>query len=114
MTASGDLRDRLQFEKRIASADDYGNPGAGEFTPQFIRRAEIVPLRGGEEVIAARLQGTQPIRIRIRYDSETASITPEWRAVDVSSGQAYAIKTVVAPDRRNAWIEILAEAGVAA
>lgn len=114
MTSSGDLRDRLTFSKREVTADEFGNPVTGEFEDAFTRWAEIKPMRGGEDVLGARLQGTQPILIRVRYDSQTKEITPDWRAIDARDGTVYAIRTAVDMDRRRAWIELLAEAGVAA
>lgn len=114
MPGAGDLRDRLRFEKRTATADEYGNPVTGEFASQFSRAVQIKPLKGGEEVIASRLQGTQPVVIIARYDSMTRLITPEWRAVDAGDGTVYAIRTAADMDRRHQWIEMMAEAGVAA
>lgn len=114
MSNAGDLRDRLRFEQRAVLDDGYGNPVSGEFAEQFSRWAEVKPMRGGEDVLAARLQGTQPIMIRVRYDSLTKTITPEWRAVDVRNGTVYAIRTAVDMERRRMWIEMMAEAGVAA
>jgi SPP1 family predicted phage head-tail adaptor len=114
MTASGDLRDRMRFEKRALSDDGYGNTVAGAFEAQFTRWAEIVPARGSEQVIAARLEGVQPVTVRVRWDSQTGSITTDWRAVDTRSGRVYAIKTAADPDRRREWMEMLCVAGEAA
>lgn len=115
MTAAGTMRDRLRFEVRpVDTPDDYGNPVTGEFAAQFTRYVEIKPMRGGEDVLAARLTGTQPILIRARYDTQTARITPDWRAVDVRTGTVYAIRTAVDMDRRRTWIEMMAIAGEAA
>ncbi|MDB5597381.1 MAG: phage head-tail adaptor [Hyphomicrobiales bacterium] len=114
MPPAGNLRDRVRFEARAVVGDDYGNPGAGDFEAQFSRSVEIKPMRGGEDILAARIQGTQPILIRTRYDSQTARITPEWRAIDVRDGTVYAIRTAVDMDRRHEWIELMAIAGIAA
>jgi SPP1 family predicted phage head-tail adaptor len=110
---AGDLRDRLQFQKRGAVADDYGSV-SGDWSAQFTRAAAIkVPDQGREAVIAARLQGTQPVEIIVRYDDLTATITPEWRAVDTRDGKTYAIRTAGDMDRRRQWITLMAQVGVA-
>lgn len=114
MPGAGDLRDRLRFEKRAATQDEYGNAVTGEFASQFIRSVQIMPLKGGEDVIASRLQGTQPVIIIARFDTMTRTVTPEWRAVHVADGTVYAIRTAVDMDRKHQWIEMMAEAGVAA
>ncbi|MDB5733343.1 MAG: phage head-tail adaptor [Variovorax sp.] len=113
MTASGDLRDRMRFERRAVTADEYGNDVAGAFEPQFTRWAQLVPARGSEQVIASRLEGVQPVTVRVRWDSQTGSITPDWRAVDTRSGRVYAIKTAADPDRRRQWMEMLCVSGEA-
>jgi SPP1 family predicted phage head-tail adaptor len=106
--SAGSLRDRVRFEVRSTEGDEYGNPVVGAFAPQFARAVEIKPLLGSESVIAARLSGTQPVVIRTRFDTQTARVTPEWRAVDVRSGVVYEIRTAVDTRRRREFIEMLA------
>lgn len=113
LTTAGDMNDRLRFEARASTTDDYGNEGAGEWVARFVRWAMIRPMRGGEEVVASRLQGQQPVRIVVRSDSETRTIMPEWRAVDQRSGAIYAIKAAVDEERRNQFITIDAVLGEA-
>lgn len=113
LTTAGDMTDRLRFESRAATADDYGNEVAGDWRERFTRWADVWTMRGGEEVIASRLQGKQPVRITVHSDSETRTITPEWRAVDTRSGAIYAIKAVVDEERRNRFITIDAVLGEA-
>jgi SPP1 family predicted phage head-tail adaptor len=114
MPNSGDLRDRMRFEKRASTTDEYGNQSAGDFEAQFTRWAQIMPLRGSEQVIASRLEGVQPVTVRVRWDAQTGGITTDWRAVDARSGRVYAIKTAADPDRRRRWMEMLCVAGEAA
>lgn len=108
--SAGPLRERVRFEKRAAADDGCGNT-RGDWVAQFSRAAAIRPLQGGEGVIAARLSGTQPALIIVRFDSETRTIAPDWRAVDEASGTVYAIKTAADMERRRAWWTMLCEAG---
>lgn len=107
---TGDLRERVRFEARATTGDEYGNPTAGGFVAQFTRSAAFKPLIGGEEVMQARLGGTQPVVISVRYDSSTTRITPEWRCVDTRTGAVYEIRTAVDMKRRKQYIEMMAVA----
>lgn len=108
MTAAGDMRERVRFEARATTGDEYGNPTAGAFVAQFTRAAKFKPLVGGEEVMQDRLGGIQPVVISVRHDSSTVRITPEWRAVDVRTGAIYEIRTAVDMDSRKQFIDMMA------
>lgn len=113
MTA-GSLKHRLRFEARSLTSDGYGNV-EGDFATVFTRQAQIIPLKGGEAVMAARLTGTQPIIIRVRRDSQTRQIEADWRAVDERTEEVYALKSPPTDmEDRGAYLDILAESGVAA
>lgn len=109
MTA-GAMRDRIRLEKRSSVEDEYGNT-VSDWVAQFERSAEIRPLKGSEQVIAARLQGTQPALILVRFDRQTAAITPEWRAIDTRSGTVYAIETAADMERKRETITMMCVAG---
>jgi len=66
---------------------------------------------GGEEVTAARLQGIQPVTIRVRSCATARTIGPQDRAVDVRRGIRYNIRSVSNPDERDIWIEMMCDAG---
>lgn len=111
---AGELNQRLRFEARMLVSDDYGNE-VGEFEERFVRSAGVTPLKGTESVMGARLQGRQPVVIRVRRDSETAAIAPSWRAVDVRTGTIYQIKAPPADMLgTRMYLDILAESGVEA
>lgn len=123
MTTVGQLTERLAFDSRgprSPNAPDDGNT-EGAFVQRFERRARRQFLRGTEEVTAARLEGRQPVLFTVRACSQTRQITTDWQIRDVRSGEfvggkwtgaSYAIKAVN-PTEDHAWIDILAEAGVA-
>ena len=111
ITAS-DLRDRVSLEKREEIDDGYGNV-YGQWVPQFERDACILPSKGGETVIASRLQEIQPALIIVRFDPETVTITAAWRLIETRSGTIYNIRTAADMERRRRFITMLCEAGVA-
>lgn len=113
MTVSGDLRDRVRFDRRGTAQDDYGNT-IGLWQDGFTRWTQIKPLKGGEEVIGARLSGTQPVIMIVRFDPETSAITTDMRAVDTRSGLEYAITSAADMERRRTWMTLMCVAGRAA
>ncbi len=109
--AAGKLRELLAFEQLGRSDDGYGNLEADGWEEVFRAAADVLPLRGGETVIAARLQGTQPVLITVRSCASTRAVTPDWRARDVRTGLVYNIRTNPQSVRKD-YQEMIAEAGV--
>lgn len=112
------LRERLAFDVRVdltagsPPSDDYGNV-EGDFVEQFSVAARIKPLRGGEDVLASRLSGVQPVVFQVRVSANTRRITTAWRARDVRRGTHYNINSITNMDERNEFFDILATSGVA-
>ncbi len=111
--AAGPLRDRVRFERRAQVSDGAGNYVSDWQTLDMDRWAQVKPLRGGENVIAAKLQSTGIYEIKVRSDSETRTVTADDRVVDISSGQAYNIRLVENRDMRNRYLTLTCERGVA-
>lgn len=108
---AGTLRERFAFDKRAESSDGAGNTVA-DFAWQFTRSASRDFLRGGETVMASRLEGRQPVIIAVRADSATRLVTADWRCRDMNSGEAFNIRSVQ-PSSDRSMIEFLCEKGVA-
>ncbi|HWY14430.1 MAG TPA: head-tail adaptor protein [Rhizomicrobium sp.] len=108
---AGDARWRVAFDKRPPAADGAGNVEGSAWEEQFRRFARVTPLKGGEEVTAARLQGMQPAIVRVRADSSTRMVTPQWRLRDINSGTAYNIKSISNEDERRIWLTMMCSAG---
>lgn len=114
---ANDLFHRVVFEPpaRDAHGEDAGwNAAAG-----IEARAYFRFLRGGagtaraEEVLAARLQGTQIVVVTVRASFALAGVTPAWRLRDARSATVFNIRSgpVLTDDRR--WFEFTVESGVA-
>lgn len=113
MTQAGNRRFRIRFDKKSPKSD-AGGLTMGDWTEQFSRWAEVRPLRGGENVQASRLEGTQPVLIIVHCDSDTRKITSDWRAVETLAGgqlRFYGLKTAEDMERRGIDITLLAVAG---
>ena len=110
-TGAGDLRERVAFDERILVDDGYGNM-EGHFEEVFQCQAAFTFLRGSEAVIAARLEGRQPVVVRVRATPDTVGIQPDWRMRDVRTGISYAVRSV-APTVDRKWVDVMTETGVA-
>ena len=113
MTA-GKLRERLHFQRRGPPEDEYGNPQSGEFETVFTAAAELIPMRGSEPVIAARLTGVQPYIVRVYSTTESRLVSPAWRAVDARNpNRIFNITAAANVDQKNRMIDFMATQGVA-
>lgn len=109
----GNLRHRVAFDARSDVSDEYGGTEA-DFVEQFIVAAGIEARLGGEQVMASRLTGKQPVTITVRQNGQTRRIETGWRARDVRTDVVYAIRSIVDPDDRQMYFDILCETGEAA
>lgn len=79
---AGKLTERVRFERRAAASDGYGNTEGAWETLIDSRRASLRPTKGGELVIADRLQGQASFDLWVYSDSATRQLTTDDRAVD--------------------------------
>jgi SPP1 family predicted phage head-tail adaptor len=117
MMIAGKLKERVTLAKRRVETnpdapDDYGNTVA-DWADQGTVWAQITYLRGGEGVIAGRLQGRVPVVIRLWASALSRSVATDWRVTH--DGTDYAVRSVNPdPEGDDAWIDLLCEGGVAA
>lgn len=111
MISAGRLDKRVRFDSPTPTEDGFGGREDG-WTAQMTVWACYTRLRGGETVLASRLEGRQPTVIRVRASSAARAITTDWRAVDVRTGETFNIRSIVETQDR-AWLDITAESGVA-
>lgn len=114
---AGDLRDRAGFYQRALTSDGYGNTeGAFPDDPEFTVAANIKPRLGGEQVLAARLQGTHLANITVRTSARTRQVKTDWRVKNERTGEVYNIRSIIDPEqatsKRGRFIEMLVEKGV--
>lgn len=108
---AGDLDHRVAFDRRVNADDGYGN-SSGDWVQQFVVSAGFTHLRGGESVIASRLQGQHVQVIFVRASNQTGEVSGDWRIRDVRTGVAYNIRDITPSDDRK-WIDFLTQSGVA-
>lgn len=110
---SGALRDLVTVEKLLADAatnelGEIDQADDGNWEQQCQAWAEI-QLAGGDEVQQPSQQaGIREWRLRVRYNAETATITPLMR-VQLPEGGVLFVTWSGDPDRMRRWIEIVAK-----
>ena len=108
---AGELFYSVAFGKREEVTDEYGNT-QGAFVELFATRAAYLHLRGGESVMAGRLEGKHTQVIRVRSSTQTRQITTDWYAQDKRSLIFFAVRDVT-PSLDRQFIDLLCESGVA-
>ncbi|NTG48973.1 head-tail adaptor protein [Agrobacterium rhizogenes] len=109
--SAGDLFFRVAFDKRVVIDDGAGNK-RGDWQEQFQMRAGYAHLRGGEAVMAYRLQGRHSQVAFVRSSSLSRLVTTDWRLRDIRTGIAFNIRDVTPSDDRL-WLDFLCQSGVA-
>ena len=113
---AGKLRERVILATRTEvnpdAPFDYGNTVSvwqdrGEVWAQYTH------LRGGETVLAGRLQGRHTQIIRLRSSAVSRQVAADWRVTDARTGTEYAVRDVTI-DPGGAFVDLLCERGVAA
>ncbi|NTB96916.1 phage head closure protein [Agrobacterium tumefaciens] len=109
--SAGDLFHSVAFDVR-EEVDRGDGVTVGNWVEKFQVRAGFTPLRGGESVLAGRLQGQQTQIIFVRASSKTRDVNTDWRVRDVRSGVSYNIREIT-QTRDRLWLDFLCQSGVA-
>lgn len=121
-TSAGQLRSKIQFQRRGTQVDEYGNVSAGDWqNVGGTFAARLQPKFGGnvESFTASRLSSKQPYNLTVRNCAATRAVRTDWRVVDARVAQdqngaaprVFNVKTIVDPDERGQWIEMLVVEG---
>jgi len=108
---AGELRERFEFQERIPASDGYGNE-QGAWAARYECAARRQMLRGGENVMASRLEGRSPAILTIRANSQARRITSDWRARDIRTEEIWNVRSI-SPSERRDFLDLLVEKGVA-
>lgn len=102
MPGAGGMTDTLLLQRRMR---DTNGDRLGDWATVTRARAEITWLRGGEAVMQARLQGVQPVVLRVYKTPVTRQLDSAWRAVNARDlSQVFAIEgKAVSRDDRNCF-----------
>ena len=108
---AGSLDHRAEFALRETILDDYGGT-RDDWVVQFVEWAGVRYLRGGEAVMAARMQSRNPVVVTIRNSALARTVTSEWQ-VRLRSRSGVVLVAEVKEDPRpsegDGFLEFLAE-----
>lgn len=103
---------RVSFQKRVAQGNDGLGNVLSPFVEQFQTRVAIKYLRGGEDVMASRLEGRQPAIATALQSSNIDLVSPDWRMVDVRTNDVWNVRSAE-PMQNRRYVDFLIERGVA-
>jgi SPP1 family predicted phage head-tail adaptor len=92
--------------------DDYGNEMA-EWQFQFTIPAGVRARLGGEQVLAARLTGVQPYTVTVRQCDVSTPVSTDWKIHIEDLNLDLAIVSIVDPNDKRAYFDMLCQSGVA-
>ena len=122
---AGALNQRVTFQKRGDLVDEYGNttPGAGPWQDMSTHAARLQPKFGSnvESFAASRLASKQPYNLTVRACADARAVRTDWRVVDARQAQdangasprVFNIVSIVNPDERGQYLELLVIEGEA-
>lgn len=108
--AAGHLRDRVTFQRATRTSDGRG--GASILWQNLVTVwGGFRPERGREQLAAGRLESSVAGILTVRSSVETRAVAAADRVLidDV----AYQVRTIINPDRRDKYLELTIERGVA-
>lgn len=106
MVSAGDLTKRASLLKPVQERDPDGQIVQG-WEDQGTVWAHVLPLRGSEMVMQARMQSKNPVIITVRASALTQSITAEWRVM--IDGRSHDVKEHPRETQDRALLAFLAE-----
>ena len=108
---AGDMKDRVALQRPIQTPDGMGGTETGWQDVAEVW-ANFRYLRGGETVLASRLQGRLTAVITIRESADTRAVTADWRLRDARKATIWNIRSFI-PSDDDAFLELTCESGVA-
>lgn len=111
----GRFRESVNFQRRSTASDGYGNQVASwaDMAGLVGFPARIAPMRGGEDVIASKLQANGLVEIKVNSCVAIRGVTATDRIVDTRTGEVYNIRYIENKDERNRYVTFVCEYGVA-
>lgn len=104
----GDLTKRAAFQRPLEGPDEDANL-ITDYPVAFEAWVNLRPLRGGESVMAARMQSYAPAIVTFPTSAQARAVTSEWRVV--IDGRTYEAKEDPRETQDQAFLEMLVEAG---
>lgn len=105
---AGDLTQLAHFQRPEKGRDADGN-AILSYPEAFSAWVHLRPLRGGESVMAARMESKAPAIVTVRASVQSRPVTSEWRVL--IGGRVYECREDPRETQDRAMFEILVESG---
>ena len=89
----------------------FQQKGTDRWEERFEEALEVTYLRGGEDVIAGRLEGRNMVVLRARSGFSALGVTQAWRIKDKNTDRVFNIRSII-PSQDGGWIEFTCETGL--
>lgn len=100
------LTKRVAFLKPIVDQDEDGMM-VQRYDLQFTLWGHVLPLRGGEQIMQARMVAKAPAIVTVRAGAQARQTTSDWR-VQIG-GKVYEVKENPRETQDRAFLELLVE-----
>lgn len=109
----GELRTKVEFYSNQGTPDSFGQYGAeNQLTLVHTANAKIEDMSGNEALKFERVAAKAGVKIIIRYSS-VLKFSAGNKLSALIDGEYYNVRHIKNWERRNRWLTIRAEAGVA-
>lgn len=86
----------------------FQQKGVDRWEERFEEALRVTYLRGGEHVIAGRLEGRNVVVLRARSGLSSLGVTQAWRIKDKNTGRVFNIRSII-PSQGGGWIDFTCE-----
>lgn len=105
---AGQLNKRVAFFSPVETLRSPTGGSKAGWNEEFSAWASVRFLRGGEQVMASRMQGKRPAIITVRKRSEVEQVSLDWTVQ--FDGLTYQVRELPKPVDGTALVELLVEA----
>ena len=99
----GQLRHRVRLQRPGGARDAVG-ARITTWTDVGVVWAQVEPLSGRDEMVAAQRQASTSHKVTIRYSSAVAGVAADWRVV--FGERILVVDNIINPDERNEMLEL--------
>lgn len=107
MVKAGQLRHKLQFQRKGDVPDEYGNVKS-DWADLFATRGNVREQRGNERIKVGATENVRQATIRLRKNSNSETVTEADRVI--ARGETWNILGIAHADDKGAMLDMLCEA----
>ena len=110
MPRIGSLNERVAFREEVDTPDGGGG-NARSWVTRFTVRGRLKPVTAREQVRVGKLEASAASVLTVRKSSDTATVDESWSVL--IGAIEYNVRSIINPDERGRFLEMIVERGVA-